>query len=180
METFVNNTPWCAPVHFFVVEDEGVNLHQPTFSQTRLFASPMQNVTKTQLLWLSGMLDSNDAVKVDKYDVRYLFLYQALSLLAHPYGLGKSNSVPFSVVLHFGDVFCWTPMREQRRGGIMCSCWRDLESLSTNSSFDEGVPGALVVISQLSTELQRKIADELDRTPSEILKKLEDIRQKIC
>jgi len=32
----------------------------------------------------------------------------------------------------------------------------------------------------LSAELQRKIADELDRTPSEILKKLEDIRQKIC
>eukprot|EP00238_Polyblepharides_amylifera_P001957 CAMPEP_0196584476 /NCGR_PEP_ID=MMETSP1081-20130531/47156_1 /TAXON_ID=36882 /ORGANISM="Pyramimonas amylifera, Strain CCMP720" /LENGTH=1211 /DNA_ID=CAMNT_0041905687 /DNA_START=221 /DNA_END=3856 /DNA_ORIENTATION=- len=32
----------------------------------------------------------------------------------------------------------------------------------------------------LSNELQRKIADELDRTPSEILKKLEDIRQRIC
>ena len=32
----------------------------------------------------------------------------------------------------------------------------------------------------LSAELQRKIADELDRTPSEILKKLEDVRQKIC
>jgi len=32
----------------------------------------------------------------------------------------------------------------------------------------------------LSPELQKKIADELDRTPSEILKKLEDIRNKIC
>ncbi|KAL3683395.1 hypothetical protein R1sor_001417 [Riccia sorocarpa] len=31
----------------------------------------------------------------------------------------------------------------------------------------------------LSTELQRKIADELDRTPGEILKKLEDIRNRI-
>lgn len=31
----------------------------------------------------------------------------------------------------------------------------------------------------LTTELQRKIADELDRTPGEILKKLEDIRNRI-
>jgi splicing factor 3B subunit 3 len=32
----------------------------------------------------------------------------------------------------------------------------------------------------LAPELQRKIAEELDRSPSEILKKLEDIRNKIC
>lgn len=31
----------------------------------------------------------------------------------------------------------------------------------------------------LTPDLQRKIADELDRTPGEILKKLEDIRNKI-
>lgn len=31
----------------------------------------------------------------------------------------------------------------------------------------------------LTSELQRKIADELDRTPGEILKKLEDIRNRI-
>lgn len=31
----------------------------------------------------------------------------------------------------------------------------------------------------LAPDLQRKIADELDRTPGEILKKLEDIRNKI-
>jgi splicing factor 3B subunit 3 len=31
----------------------------------------------------------------------------------------------------------------------------------------------------LPLDLQRKIADELDRTPGEILKKLEDIRNKI-
>lgn len=31
----------------------------------------------------------------------------------------------------------------------------------------------------LPMDLQRKIADELDRTPAEILKKLEDARNKI-
>lgn len=31
----------------------------------------------------------------------------------------------------------------------------------------------------LPMDLQRKIADELDRTPAEILKKLEEIRNKI-
>jgi hypothetical protein len=31
----------------------------------------------------------------------------------------------------------------------------------------------------LPADMQRKIADELDRTPGEILKKLEDIRNKI-
>jgi hypothetical protein len=31
----------------------------------------------------------------------------------------------------------------------------------------------------LPADMQRKIADELDRTPGEILKKLEDIRSKI-
>ena len=31
----------------------------------------------------------------------------------------------------------------------------------------------------LPPDLQRKIADELDRTPGEILKKLEDVRNKI-
>jgi splicing factor 3B subunit 3 len=31
----------------------------------------------------------------------------------------------------------------------------------------------------LPADMQRKIADELDRTPGEIMKKLEDIRNKI-
>lgn len=32
---------------------------------------------------------------------------------------------------------------------------------------------------QLSSEKQRSIAEELDRTPGEVLKKLEDVRNKI-
>ena len=33
--------------------------------------------------------------------------------------------------------------------------------------------------SQISTELQGRIAEELDRTPGEVMKKLEDVRNKI-
>jgi hypothetical protein len=64
-------------------------------------------------------------------------------------------------------------------------CWKTVMHLESDNSkvmaiLQDVIDGDLCEqYPTLTSELQRKIADELDRTPGEILKKLEDIRNRI-
>ncbi|KAF2584811.1 hypothetical protein F2Q70_00037502 [Brassica cretica] len=69
-------------------------------------------------------------------------------------------------------------MRQDHRS-ILLFCGRD-HMAYRSSYFPVKIDGDLCEqFPTLPIDLQRKIADELDRTPAEILKKLEDARNKI-